>query len=429
MNDFFKIWLPIILLILLSFFLTYRFTVEAPKKDLTIATGRKDGAYYKYALIYQELLKKDKINLNIKTTAGSVEALELLKQQKVDIAFVQGGTVDEESKMSLSSLASIYYEPIWIFYKGDELEYLYDLKGKRISIGEEGSGARPVALELLGLNGIDNNNTQLFDYSMQRSIDRLKSGDIDLFFTVASPQSKLITSLLKDSEVKLMDIKRARAYRQIYLYYKVLTLGEGMISLEENIPPHDIQLLSKTAFLAVHKDLPDELERLVLRKIKTVHSQKGVFEESNEFPNQLNLEIPISEDAKRYLENGDTFLERIFPYWLVQNIDRFKLLIIPMLTLLIPFFKGALPLFRWTTRRKIYKWYKKVNELDQGIAQLSFEELDKVLDELKELSRQIKEETNVPLSYMGEYYDLRMHIDMVISQVEKRVAISKSNLI
>lgn len=426
MSDFLKIWLPILFLIVLSFFLTYRFTVEKPKKELTIATGREEGAYYKYALEYQKLLKKDKIDLHIRKTAGSVEALKLLKNKEVDVAFVQGGTVDAQSKKELYSLASIYYEPIWVFYRGEELEYIYDLKSKRIGIGEEGSGVRPVALELLSLNGVNENNSKFLDYSTKESIEALKSGEIDLFFAISSPKSKLIHALLEDQEIKLMDIKRARAYRQIYLYYKVLTLGEGMINLQQNIPPKEIQLLSKTAFLAVHKDLPDELARLVLRKAKIIHSKKGVFEESNEFPNSLNLEIPISEDAKRYLENGDTFLEEILPYWLFQNIDRFKLLIIPMLTLLIPFFKGAMPLFRWTIRRKIYKWYKRVNELDQNIMQLDLDVLEARLGELHELSRLVKEETNVPLSYMGEYYDLRMHIDLIISHLQRRVDFLKN---
>jgi len=421
MKDFFKIWLPILLLIALSFFFTYRFTMEKPKNEISIATGREGGAYYRYALEYKELLKQDNITLNIVTTAGSIEVIKLLKEKKVDLGFVQGGTVDEESKKVLHSLASIYYEPVWIFYRGDELTYLNELKNKRIAIGEEGSGVRPVAMELLNLNGIDKSNSDLYNYSTKKSIQKLKSGEIDVFFAIASPQSETIKSLLLDKNIKIMNLKRAKAYRQAYFFYKVLTLGEGSINLQENIPSQDIQLLAKTAFLAANDGLPSRLERLVLRKAKEIHSQKGVFEESNEFPNQLNLEIPIGKDAKRYLENGDTFLERIFPYSIAQQIDRFKLLIIPILTLLIPFFKGALPLFRWTTRRKIYKWYEKVGTLDKGITTLSKEELIKNREELEQLLNQVKEETNVPLSYMGEYYDLMLHIDMIIIQTDKRI--------
>ncbi len=421
MHDFFKIWLPLIFLIILSFFLTYRFTVNKPINELSIATGRESGAYYKFALQYQALLKKEKVKLNIHTTAGSIEALKLLKEKKVDIAFVQGGTVDQESKTLLHSLASIYYEPIWIFYKGRELTYLNELTNKKISIGEKGSGVRPIAIELLANNGINKTNTTLYEYSTKESIQKLKNSEIDLFFTITSPKSELIKSILSDESIKLMSLQRAKAYRQSYLYYKVLTLGEGSINLKENIPSHDVQLLAKTAFLAAHEDLDSKLERLILRSVKSIHSQKGVFEESNEFPNQLQLEIPIGNDAKRYLEHGDSFLERIFPYNVAQQIDRFKLLIIPILTLLIPFFKGALPLFRWTTRRKIYKWYKTIGTLDKGLMLLSKKKLLENKKELESLLNQVKEETDVPLSYMGEYYNLMLHIEMIITQIEKRI--------
>ena len=421
MKDFFKISLPIIFLIGISFFFTYRFTTETPKNEITIATGRENGAYYQYALQYKELLEKEKVTLNIVTTAGSVESLKLLKDKKVDVAFVQGGTVDEASKRVLHSLASIYYEPIWIFYKGENLTYLNQLKNRNISIGEEGSGVQPIAKQLLKLNGIGAENTTLYNYSTKESMERLKSGEIDLFFTISSPKSKAIKELLSDDSIKIMNLKRAKAYRQFYLYYKVLHLGEGTINLKENIPANEIQLLAKTAFLAANEQLPKELERLLLRKVKSIHSQKGVFEDSNEFPNQLNLEIPIGKDAKHYLEKGDSFLENIFPYDVAQQIDRFKLLIIPFLTLLIPFVKGILPLFRWTMRRKIYRWYQKVEILDKGILTKDRESLEQSLSKLKRLLKKVKQETDVPLSFMGEYYNLMLHIDLVISQIEKRI--------
>lgn len=421
MNDFFKIWLPLILLIILSFFLTYLFSTHKAKNEITIATGRENGAYYNYALQYQKLLEKERVKLNIITTAGSIEALQLLKDKKVDLAFLQGGTINQKSKEGLHSLASIYYEPVWIFYKGETLSYLNELKNKQISIGEKGSGVHPIALELLELNGIKRKGSNIHTLSTKESIQKLKNNEIDLFFSISSANSLTIKNLLSDTSIKLMHLKRAKAYRQNLLYYKVLTLSEGGINLKENIPSQNTQLLAKTAFLAANGDIPERLERLLLRKAKEIHSKQGVFEETNEFPNQENLEIPIGKDAKRYLEQGDSFLEKIFPYHIAQQIDRFKLLIIPILTLLIPFAKGALPLFKWTIRRKIYKWYKKVAMLDKGICTLSREELMENKESLEQLLIQVKEETDVPLSYMNEYYNLMLHIDMIISQIQKRI--------
>ena len=63
----------------------------------------------------------------------------------------------------------------------------------------------------------------------------------------------------------------------------------------------------------------------------------------DQFPNSLNMQLDLSEEAKRYFEYGDTFLEKIFPYWIASNIDRLKILLIPLLTLLFPLFKGVFP--------------------------------------------------------------------------------------
>ena len=425
MKDFFKIGLPILAIIFIGFFTTYVMTVKEPKQELTIATGRVEGAYYTYALEYKKLLKQEQITLNIVPTAGSIEALKLLREKKVDIAFTQGGTVNKNDKKNLEVLASLYNEPIWIFYKGDDLEYIYQFKGKSISVGETGSGVFPVALSLLQSNGITFKNSTLYKLSIKQSIQKLKSGEINILFTIASPYSTSVQEILQDKSIKIMNLRRAKAYAQAYLY-SVLTLEEGMLDLEKNIPSIKVELLSKMAFLAVDKNLDGKLKRLIVRKAKIIHSQKGVFEKENEFPNQRNLELPISIDAKKYLENGDTFLEKIFPYHIAQTIDRFKLLIIPIITLLLPFIKGALPLFRWTIRRKIYKYYKSINRLDNSVLEASTEELKVNLIALQDLLKQIKKETNIPLSYMGEYYDLIIHIDIVIKHIETALKIKQN---
>ena len=48
------------------------------------------------------------------------------------------------------SLGGVFYSPLWVFYRGDAvLDDLSQLKGKRISIGPEGSGVRKFAVDLL----------------------------------------------------------------------------------------------------------------------------------------------------------------------------------------------------------------------------------------------------------------------------------------
>ncbi len=141
---FFTVTIPIILLIGGAFYFTAGFIQPSPKKEITIATGSKTGNYYKTALEYKKLLEQDKVKVNLITSAGSMENIEILKNKKSDIAFVQNGTIDNENTKGITSLASIYYEPLWVFYKNDgySIDYIIQLISKKISIGKEGSGTK-----------------------------------------------------------------------------------------------------------------------------------------------------------------------------------------------------------------------------------------------------------------------------------------------
>ena len=133
--------------------------VEAPPPNrLAIVTGSKDGAYFRFAQRYAELLKHDGITLDIRTTKGSVENVNLLRDEDSDVyvGMVQTGIADPAQCEKLNSLCSLYREPLWIFYRGSEtVDRLSQLIGRRVAIGPEGSGTRAIARQLLQANSID----------------------------------------------------------------------------------------------------------------------------------------------------------------------------------------------------------------------------------------------------------------------------------
>ena len=114
-------------------------------------------------------------------------------------------------------------------------------------------------------------------------------------------------------------------------------------------------------------------------------------------------------------------MESIFPYWIASNIDRLKILIIPFLTLLFPLFKGVVPLYRWTMRSKIYKWYDDINDIDKRIPTLSHDELLENLATIESLKIEIGNQTKVPLAFMGEYYNLLLHVEMIITKIKEKL--------
>jgi TRAP transporter TAXI family solute receptor len=426
-NSLFSIWLPVALFFgFFAYFLfsfTSQFIEPLPEKKITIATGREDGNYHALALEYKKLLAKEKVELHIIPTAGSLDALKLVQNNQADIAFYQSGLLKEHNHSEVESLATIYFEPISIFYNKElNLSYINQLKGKRIAIGEEGSGTKVVASKLLRANLIDQNNSTLHYLNNQQALEAIQNRHIDALFIVSSANSAVITALLQSPDIELLHIKRAQAYDKRFAYLTALTLYEGSIDLMENLPNKDTTLLSTTASLIANQSLEDELIRIFMKQLKKVHIKESILQKRGEFPSQNYLEIELNSEAKRYLEHGDTWLEKIFPFWIANNIDRLKILLIPLITLLIPLLKSALPIYRWSIRFSIYRWYDDINAIDLKLdTPLSKEELESLYQELMHLSKEIKETTKVPLSYMGEYYNLRIHLRLITQRIQEYI--------
>lgn len=427
MNTFFgSVWFKIIITMFivsaLFYFVADSFVKPAPKKEIIIAAGGTDGEYYQYAQAYKGLLASEHVNVKILETSGSVENLKLLQEKKADIGFIQSGILQDKPIYNLKSLAAIYYEPVWVFYKneGYTIEYIIQLIGKKVAVDIKGSGTNDLAMKLLNDNGITHKNTTLLNFTSSLAMKALQRGEIDALFTVRGANNNLIKTLLEDPNINLLSYKRAKAYSQKYGFLKDLTLFEGTIDIYKNLPDSNVNLLSTTANLVAHQDTHDELIRIFLKKVKYTHQLKGIFEKAYEFPNLKNLETEISKEAGIYFTSGDTWLESVFPYWIASNIDRLKILIIPLLTLLIPLLKGMVPLYILTIRSKIFKWYEELNMLNGLIESSSKQELIEIEKKLNELDYEIRHKTKVPLSYMGEYYNLLVHIEMILEKIKNK---------
>lgn len=421
--EFCKISLIVTVILIVGFYFAYQFVPTSAANSLRIATGSNTGAYYQYAKEYQQQLKKEGLELIIQTTAGSVEALQLLRQGKVELAFVQGGVANEADKESLRSIASLFYEPLWVFYreKLQTVNYLYQLRGKRLAIGKEGSGSRALILQLLLDNGVTADNTTLLALDNKEAKNQLENNLIDAAFFVMSPKADIITRLAEQNNIALMSFQHhAKAYSSHYPFLSSLIVGEGLLDLRNNIPAKESTLLTATAALVASPEVHTDHIRLLSREAIAIHNKPGLFEQPGQFPSSQYLDIPIHPDAEQYLKSGPSWLEKIFPFTIASKLDQLKILLIPLLTLFIPLVKGVFPLYKWRTRAKIYRWYRKLNEVDRQLDSFDSNVIDQEIDKLTQLHSELAQEVSVPLSHMSEFYELRLHTDHILQRLKER---------
>ena len=403
-----------LLLTLIGFAIAWQFVNPAPPHTLVIATGQMDGAYYLFAQHYRERLAQNGVELEIRTTAGSIENLKLLKDNKVDLAFVQGGTGAATDADTLTSLGSLYYEPLWVFYRGEQtLSRITELQNKRIAIGESGSGTHAIANMLLDDNFIDTGTDSIQPIDGTAGAQALVQGDVDALFLVAAPAAPLVQELLHRRDIRLMSFVRAGAYTRLHHFLSAVTLPEGVIDLQANIPPRDTVLLAATANLVTRNDFHPALVSLLLQAATLTQGAGSLFEQSGSFPNSNNLEFPLDDNARRFYKHGPPFLQRYLPFWTASLIDRLKIMLVPLLTLLLPLGKIMPPTYRWRVRKKIYRWYRELQALDTASpASQSGAALELLLHKLDKLEEDVRK-VSVPLSYADELYSLRLHIGLV----------------
>ncbi len=416
-----KIYLPSIIVTILGFVIAFQFVKPAPPKIITIATGDPQGAYYAFAQRYREILSQYGITLNVLSTKGSVENLELLRKAEkgVDIAFIQGGVGDPSSMPELGSLASLYFEPLWVFQRsGISANRFTDLQGKRIVVGQEGSGTRALSLTLLKDNGIDEGNTSLLSWESQKAETLLRFGEVDAAFFVASPKSSFVRNLLATEGLSLLSEERAEAYTRIHRFLNKLILPEGAVDFRENIPQKDVHLLAASATLVIRKDFHPALVDLILQAALEVHGKGGIFESPYQFPSPEFVDFPIQKEALRYFKSGPPFLQKYLPFWAASLIDRLKVMLLPLLTLFFPLFKIVPPTYRWRVRSRITHWYRELQSVDHMVIdKKDTENLTNCLAELERIDKEVAKVT-VPLSYASELYNLRVHIAHIRRLIE-----------
>ena len=426
LRDLFATAWWIFLIVGIGFVVAYQFVEPAPPSRMVITTGGESGAYYQFAKRYATILARDGIELEIRTSAGSLENLQRLRDDVAQIGFVQGGVVspaddpDSNEDSGLLSLGSVFYEPVWVFYRGEQpMTRLTELSGKRIAIGQEGSGVRQLAQQLLEANEIAAGDNMIPASGLEAA-EELQQGRVDAAFIIAAENAPVVQVLLRSPGIRVMSFAQANAYQRRFPFLTRLTLPQGVADLVRDFPPEDIRVLAPTANLIVRDDLHPALQVLLLQAASEVHGKSGFFQDAGEFPAYMDAMLPLSPDAARYFKSGSPFLQRYLPFWLAVLVDRLIVLLVPVIALLIPLLRIAPAIYTWRVRSKVFRSYGELKfmeeELKSQFDPANLPEYRSRLDAIEEDASLL----HVPLGFADLVYTLREHVNLVRNILDKK---------
>jgi TRAP-type uncharacterized transport system substrate-binding protein len=406
---------PAILVVGVVFAVTFFFVKPAPPKKITLAMATDEGGFRYFGRKYQEALAKHGITLELHPTSGSVTSVGLLADESsgVDVAFVQSGTAGGEKTEGIVSLGSLSYIPLWVFYRGEPLDDVRGLQGKRIAVGSEESGTRDLAVKLLAANGVEKAPTQLLAFTREEAVEKLKQGEVDAAFLVSPAESPILKKLAAEPGVQFLSFARADAYARRFTWLSKLVLPRGVFDLAADIPRNDVVLLAPTANLVAKDSLHPALAYLLMRTASELHGSAGMLDRSGEFPAPLEAGFPLSSEARRYYTAGVPFLQRYLPFWAANLVDRLWVMLVPIIAVVVPLGRAVPAFFLWRVRSRIHKWYASLKEIELQLEESPGKEmLEDMLKRLEEAERAVNR-IPVPLAYAENLYFFREHIDVV----------------
>lgn len=262
--------------------------VQAETQFVTIGTGGVTGVYYPTGGAICRLVNKGRnehgIRCSVESTAGSVYNLNMIAAGELDMGVCQSdwqyhaynGTAKFEGNANkdLRAVFSVHPEPFTVVARADSgIKNFEDLKGKRVNIGNPGSGQRGTMEVLMDAYGWSKDTFKLAsELKSSEQSKALCDNKIDAFvFTVGHPSGSIKEATTACDSV-LVNVTGPKVEKLIdkFPYYRKATIPGEMYRGN----PEDVTTFGVGATFVTSADVPEKVIYNVV---------KSVFENFNQF--------------------------------------------------------------------------------------------------------------------------------------------------
>ena len=152
----------------------------------------------------------------------------------------------------------------------------------------------------------------------------------------------------------------------------------------------------------------------MLMAAKQQHGNESWFANNRQFPQPKLLAYPLADRAKKFYEKGEPVLQRYMPFWAASLIDRLWVMLLPLVLMILPLMKVMPPIYNWRMRARVYRWYKKLESIDEQATDADHATKEFLHQSLRDLEQEVRQ-LKIPLAFAHEAYHLRQHIELVSS--------------
>ncbi|MEA5082622.1 MAG: TAXI family TRAP transporter solute-binding subunit [Lachnospiraceae bacterium] len=216
----------------------------ATETNIKLATGGTSGTYYAFGgVVAQAVTDATGIKFDVQSTGASKANIGLIADGEVDMAIVQNDVMDYayngtdlfegEKTDNFNAMAAMYAEVCQVVANpAAGIETIADLKGKRVSVGDAGSGVEFNAKQILEAYGVTFDDIQKQNLSFGDSANAMKDNKIDAFFCTAGAPTTAVMELSSTNDVKILNVDGAEAETLIakYPFYTSYTIPKDTYS-------------------------------------------------------------------------------------------------------------------------------------------------------------------------------------------------------
>ena len=269
-------------------------------RNLRFVTGGESGTYYAFGGVIANVLtsKIDNVEVTAQTSGGSIDNARKLKNKEAEIAFMQNDVLqyavtgtesmkDDGAMENLCAIASLYPEAVQLVAtKSSGIKTIADLKGKKVCVGDQGSGSEVNASQIIAAAGMSYSDFDVQYLSFSEASTAMQNGTVDAAFATSALPNSAITELANYTDIVVVPIDGEIADNLIaqYPFYAKTTIGTDV---------YGVEAAETVAMMAVLTTTTDLDEEVVYNITKTLFENQADLIAGNAHGKEVTLDTAL----------------------------------------------------------------------------------------------------------------------------------------